>query len=155
MAATFIQLPYPGGARGAAFLVAVLALLGCQDRTAQQQTRPADTMAMQTSWRGVAPCSGGAVRMVDNAEFRLTNVPADTRTLRFHLFHTNAGVEHGTHAMPYTGQAAIAAGTFKYMGPCPRSTGYYTWTVEALDGSGAVLGRGSQALTYEPNQPAP
>ena|ERR1051325_5893446 len=84
---------------GAALLLIFLTPYG---RSQGQQA-----MSVQTSWQGIPQCGGGFVRMVDNPEIHMANVPANTKKLRFQLLHTDAGVDHGVGEFHIVGQWCV------------------------------------------------
>src|SRR5947207_2047356 len=95
--------------------LALVVLLGPQSRvaTAQGQAATGQAIGVQTSWGDAPWCYGGAINMVDNAKFHLSNIPANTVRLRVNLFHVDAGLNHNTLEIPYGGAAIIPARTFK------------------------------------------
>jgi phosphatidylethanolamine-binding protein (PEBP) family uncharacterized protein len=104
---------------------------------------PAAAFEADFTFAGVRPCAGGAQRITPSPEFRLTDVPAGTTALDFFLLDLTANFEHGGRRLDYAGEPTIAADTFKYIGPCPPlgATHTYQWTIRALDGSDAELGK--------------
>lgn len=82
--------------------------------------------------------------------FRLSGVPAGTKTLTFRMVDRNApDFNHGGGEVAYSGQSAIPYGAFHYQGPCPPQGSHtYSWTVKALDGSGKVLATGNATKKF-------
>jgi hypothetical protein len=80
---------------------------------------PATAFEVNFDFSNVRACAGGALRITPSPEFRLTDVPAGTATLDFALQDLTIGLAHGGRKLAYTGEASIAADSFKYVGPCP------------------------------------
>ena len=108
-----------------------------------------ENLIISAGWDGVKSCSGGIYIYYPSPVFRIKSIPAGTKFLRFSLSHVEAGIDHGTSTIPYTGGERISAGKFRYLGPCPRDYGSYQWTVEALDKTeGSILDSGYLTLTF-------
>src|SRR5690242_19709911 len=93
-------------------------------------------LEIQFSWAGIAPCSAAP------PAFRIRNVPPGTESLRFTMRDLQApDYPHGGGRVRWSGNPAIAAGAFRYNGPCPPpgTRHVYRWTVQALAASGRVL----------------
>jgi len=76
--------------------------------------------------------------------FELTDVPAGTAKLQFHMTDRNVpGFHHGGGTVPYSGQASVPCGAFAggFVGPSPPPGQVHTYefTVKALNAGGAVL----------------
>jgi Phosphatidylethanolamine-binding protein. len=102
---------------------------------------PAAAFEVDFDFSNVRPCAGGSLRITPSPEFRLNGVPEGTALLDFRLHDLTADIQHGGKALDYQGEPAVAADSFKYVGPCPiRGTHTYEWTVRALDDAGGELG---------------
>lgn len=135
-----------------AFITGILvtvSIAGCSNVKMQPD---ATDLAVSGDWDGVVHCIGGKHVYYPSPRFKVDNVPKGTKYLRFNLYHTDAGYDHGTDDVVYQGGSVIPAAAFEYLGPCPnpaRLPGYYRWTVTALDETKEVgLGQGELKLTF-------
>ncbi len=120
---------------------AVLALGGCKPPEAAN-IAPLD---VDFSWVGTARCTSVP------PEFKIGRVPPATRTLDFTFRAGGAGGSmQGGGTVAYTGSPVVPAGSFHYLGPCPLGTQNYQFTVQALDASGTVIGRGAASHPFPP-----
>ncbi|MEP9352191.1 hypothetical protein ABLE93_01190 [Xanthobacter sp. KR7-65] len=90
-------------------------------------------MTVDFSWIGTRLCSPTPV----SPEFLVQHAPEGTHRLRFALTNS-AGRELGGAEVALPAGGAIAKGTVSFRPPCVG--GMYTWTVDALDAGGKVLG---------------
>lgn len=98
------------------------------------------------SWAGIPACSS------TSPAFQIGGVPSGTKRLRFNMIDQNApNYRHGGSTIDYAG-AAVKKGAISYIGPCPPAgqRHSYTWTIEALDASGTVLGKTTATKTFPP-----
>jgi hypothetical protein len=120
---------------------AVLALAACKPPEATNLA-PLD---VDFTWVGTARCTSSP------PEFKIGGVPPATRALDF-TFRVGgpSGAAQGGGKVAYTGSPVVPAGSFYYLGPCPLGTQNYQFTVQALDGSGTVIGRGAASHPFPP-----
>src|SRR5215472_14750214 len=80
--------------------------------------------AIDFTWQGSAACFDPK-----SPPFKVTGVPAGTRTLRFAMKDLDApSYPHGGGSVPYNGQSEIERGAFSYKGPCPPQGQHsYQW----------------------------
>jgi phosphatidylethanolamine-binding protein (PEBP) family uncharacterized protein len=107
----------------------------------------AQPIGLQVSWTGTQRCFDP-----QSPPFAVSNVPAGTRILRFHMTDLDAPhFVHGGGDVVWRGRAEIPRGAFTYRGPCPPGGRHrYEWTVTALGANGAVLGQGSVLAPFPP-----
>ncbi len=123
-------------------MAAVLLVAACQT------TKDAPNLAVlgvDFSWQGVPACSGKP------PAFKISNVPAGTKTLKFWMTDLNVpSYMHGGGTVEYKGTGEIPAGAFSYMGPCPPTGSHdYRFEVTALNATGdTVLGRGQATRPF-------
>lgn len=132
------------------FIIFILAFIaGC---STLKMSPKAFNLKVSGGWDGVKYCTGGTSVYYSSPRFEIKNIPTNTKYLRFHLYHSDAGYDHGTDDIVYQGGSVVPAAAFEYLGPCPnrsRLPGYYTWTVTALDAQKEIgLGRGKLKLTF-------
>ncbi len=104
--------------------------------TACQTTKKAENYSelnIQTAWDGVKLCTGGRHVYYGSPVFEINGIPPETKLLEFNLNHVDANYFHTRATVQYKGGNKISADQFKYLGPCPRSTGIYEWKVRALN----------------------
>jgi len=80
-------------------------------------------------------------------EIKVSGIPEGTRKLRVSLTDINVpSYNHGGGTVEYNGSNIIKAGALKnYDGPCPPSGEHiYSIKVQAIDGSGKVIGVGEK-----------
>ncbi len=84
-------------------------------------------------WGNLKLCTSGRPNKVANPVFNLSDVPADTKYIRFKLKDKDApGYNHGGGVVAYSGQNTVASGAFKYKSPCPPNGMHtYVWTATA------------------------
>lgn len=90
-------------------------------------------MTLDFSWIGTALCTPRP----NSPEFHVDNVPAGTTQLRFMLISPN-GRELGGADVPLPVRGLVSQGAVSFRSPCVG--GMYTWTVEAMDAEGKLLG---------------
>ena len=108
---------------------------------------PSYAFGASFSWAGIAPC--GSTSPV----FQLKDVPRTTKQLRFQLKDYDApNFPHGGSTVAYGGSAAMPEGAISYAGPCPPpgERHKYIWIIEALDGTGKVVGRTTATGIFPP-----
>jgi phosphatidylethanolamine-binding protein (PEBP) family uncharacterized protein len=117
---------------------------------------PAATLGLQTganafsasfSWAGITACQ------TVSPAFTLRDVPPGTKQLRFIMHDEQVpSFQHGGSTIPYRGSDAIPRGAVHYIGPCPPKgeRHQYRWAVDALDGSGKVLGQTTARAVFPP-----
>lgn len=125
-------------------LGAVVLVLAGSARMAQAQ---GTVIGLSFSWAGTGRCFDP-----QPPAFRLSEVPAGTRILRFQMTDLDAPhFMHGGGDVAWSGQAVIPRGAFTYRGPCPPGGQHrYRWTVTALGAGGAALGSGSATQPFPP-----
>ncbi|SCM78142.1 conserved exported hypothetical protein [uncultured Pleomorphomonas sp.] len=103
---------------------------------------PAAAFELSFAWGATPACGSGRPAVVASPEFRLANVPPGTRVVVFQMIDLNApNFRHGGGTVPYAGNGLIAAGAFRYLGPCPPAGPHrYMWTATARD-RGTTFGR--------------
>jgi phosphatidylethanolamine-binding protein (PEBP) family uncharacterized protein len=107
----------------------------------------AQAMSLNFSWAEYQACAS------TSPAFQVSDVPAQTAQLRFRMVDQNVpSYPHGGGTVAYKGNNQIAAGAFSFTGPCPPSGEQhnYQWTVQALDGSGKVLGTAQAVAKFPP-----
>ncbi|WP_316979810.1 YbhB/YbcL family Raf kinase inhibitor-like protein [Shumkonia mesophila] len=107
----------------------------------------AASIGVDFSWQGVTKCSS------KSPAFKLTGVPAETKTLNFRMTDLDVpSYQHGGGSLAYTGQGEIPAGAFSYVGPCPPMGSHdYKFDVMALDAKGdTIIGKGSATRAFPP-----
>ncbi|HEV7259465.1 MAG TPA: phospholipid-binding protein [Bosea sp. (in: a-proteobacteria)] len=90
------------------------------------------------TWSGIGACGG------TSPAFTIRSAPKGTASLRFAMRDYDApNFRHGGSTVGYDGKGRVAQGAISYVGPCPPpgQTHRYIWTIEAVDGSGKVLGQ--------------
>jgi phosphatidylethanolamine-binding protein (PEBP) family uncharacterized protein len=106
----------------------------------------AEDFSLRFSWAGIPACQAVS------PAFELTGVPVGAKSLHFNMTDLDVPTfPHGGSTIPYKGDA-VPRGAIKYVGPCPpRGERHrYRWMVQALDGSGKVMGAGSATATFPP-----
>lgn len=123
-----------------------LALAGCN--TAGDKPTPADEatlakLSLSFRWCGASP------------EFKVGNVPATAKTLRFNMVDRQVpSYRHGGGEVPFTGRgsASVPCGALSggYNGPSPPPPQVhdYEWTVTALDAAGNTLATGTAVRKF-------
>jgi len=104
-------------------------------------------MSIKFSLSGYQACSPRSPAFV------VSDVPADTARLAFHMIDQNAlDYPHGGGTVAYGRKGVIPAGAFAYKGPCPPSgqQHIYEWAVQALDRSGKALGSATASAPFPP-----
>jgi hypothetical protein len=104
------------------------------------------SLSLRFSWAGIPACAA------ISPAFVLGGVPAGTRRLSFTMTDLNVPTfRHGGSMVTYDGNA-VSRGAISYTGPCPPRGEHhnYRWTVQALDGAGKVLDKGSAEATFPP-----
>jgi len=113
-------------------------------------------IAARTVTLGLAACalgfgSSGALAFsasfnwcAGSPSFALSDVPAATTALQFHMTDLNVpGFHHGGGRIVYRGQTAVPCGAFSstFVGPSPPPGEVHTYqfTIKALGAGGAVL----------------
>lgn len=116
-----------------------------------QQPSPVENPAviqLEVLWTGADQCARRS------PAFKLSNVPAETKTLEFHMRNVDVpGQDHGGGTVFYAGHPEIPAAAFEYQGPCPpRGHSHrFEWTVDALNESGElILGSGKVTTSFPP-----
>ena len=112
--------------------------------TSGEDERP--SLSLHFSWASIPACSS------ISPAFELGGVPADTTRLNFMMTDINMpAFHHGGSSVAYTGNV-VSRGAVNYTGPCPPHGEHhnYRWTVEALDASGKVLGKGTAVEMFPP-----
>lgn len=112
---------------------------------------PAAAFDLSFEWGALKSCTNGKPNTVANPKFKLADVPAGTKFIRFRLVDRNVpGFAHGGGVVEWTGQTEIAPGAFKYKSPCPPNGAHsYEWTATAQSGkSGGKLGEAKAKRKY-------
>jgi phosphatidylethanolamine-binding protein (PEBP) family uncharacterized protein len=124
-----------------AFGCFALLLPGC---ITSQDAANVASISVTVSWQGIPACS------TVSPPFKLTNVPAGTKSFRFNMVDLDAvSYPHGGGTVNYTGNSDIPKGAFGYTGPCPPVGRHsYEWTVTAMDTNGTVVGRGKSVTPF-------
>jgi phosphatidylethanolamine-binding protein (PEBP) family uncharacterized protein len=118
--------------------------------TACQSTKEAANLVnldVKFDWNNTSACSS------ISPAFDITNVPAETKILKFTMTDLNVPTfHHGGGTVTYMGEANIPAGSFTYTGPCPPSgTHKYRFRVVALnEDASLVLGKGEFTQEFPP-----
>jgi hypothetical protein len=131
-----VVLKFSTSCLAAAAVLAVLVLPG-----------GAEAFEASYSWAGIPACD-----KVSPA-FKLSAVPDGTKRLRMYMTDLDAPMfHHGGSVLPFYGDDAVKKGAVSYVGPCPPAgqRHRYTWTIEALDEDGNVLGRANETQTFPP-----
>lgn len=130
-----------------AVLVAAIGLAACQSKGSgggtSSQLTAAKPLQVDFSWAGVEACSSAP------PAFTVQGAPDGTVTLRFKMKDLDVPTyNHGGGSVPYTAPQ-VPAGAFRYKGPCPPSGSHrYQWTVEAVNGEGQVIARGTATKSF-------
>jgi phosphatidylethanolamine-binding protein (PEBP) family uncharacterized protein len=104
------------------------------------------SLALHFSWAGIPACSS------ISPAFELGGVPAETVNLSFTMTDLNMPTfHHGGSTVAYSGNV-VSRGAITYTGPCPPQGERhdYRWTVQALDASGKILGKGTAVKLFPP-----
>ena len=99
------------------------------------------------SWAGIPACDK------ISPAFKLSSVPEGTKRLRMFMTDLDAPMfHHGGSVLGYYHDDDVKKGAIDYIGPCPPSGQHhrYTWTIEALDADGEVIGRANATQTFPP-----
>ncbi|MEJ8571296.1 YbhB/YbcL family Raf kinase inhibitor-like protein [Microbaculum marinum] len=114
---------------------------------------PAQAFSIAFDWSGLKSCTSGRPNTVDSPPFRISGLPAGTKSVVFKLVDVNVPTYNhggGTVAVSQSGQ--LPRGAFKYKSPCPPNGRHtYEWTATAKDGargSGKTLGVAKARLAY-------
>ncbi|MCP5367077.1 MAG: phospholipid-binding protein [Hyphomicrobiales bacterium] len=93
-------------------------------------------------WGDIPLCTTGTPNTVPNPRFTLAGVPEGTKFIAFSLTDLDVpSYNHGGGTVPYTGQAVVEPGAFKYQSPCPPSGSHtYEWTAAAKKSTGFFSG---------------
>ena len=93
----------------------------------------AAAFSLEFKWRPLKLCTSGSPNTVANPVFKLNEVPAGTKYIRFKLKDNDApNYNHGGGVVAWSGQDVIAPGAFRYKSPCPPSGVHtYVWTATA------------------------
>lgn len=94
---------------------------------------PAAAFELSFEWGALKSCTNGNPNTVANPTFKLTDVPAGTKFIRFRMVDRNRpDVNHGGGVVAWNGEKTIAPGAFKYKSPCPPDGAHtYEWTATA------------------------
>jgi phosphatidylethanolamine-binding protein (PEBP) family uncharacterized protein len=129
-------------------LLAVLCVVGLyfdfSHSTSDEDDRP--SLSLHFSWAGIPACSS------ISPAFELGGVPADATSLSFMMTDLDMPTfHHGGSTVAYAGNV-VSRGAVNYTGPCPPhgERHNYRWTVQALDASGKVLGKGTAVEMFPP-----
>jgi phosphatidylethanolamine-binding protein (PEBP) family uncharacterized protein len=128
----------------AGVLFASLGLAACQTT---KEAKNLATLGVDFSWSETKACSDKP------PAFTITNIPADTKTLKFHMTDMNVpSYNHGGGTVEYSGSGDIPEGSFRYTGPCPPSGSHnYRFQVTALNADGTLaLGKGENTKAFPP-----
>jgi phosphatidylethanolamine-binding protein (PEBP) family uncharacterized protein len=130
-------------AKYVSLLGAAISLAGCVTlKDAPNLTQ----LDVNFDWKPANRCSAVS------PEFRITGIPADTKTLKFSMVDLNVPTfMHGGGNVPYLGGTTIKEGSFTYVGPCPPAGNQhrYEFTVQALNAAGdTVLARGKAVRVF-------
>ena len=108
--------------------------------TATKLAPNAAKLDINYEWTSQTNCSN------QSPEIRLTGIPAGTQKLRVNVVDTTVAYDHGGGTVSYTGTNVIPAGKLSsFRGPCPPgSTHQYSMTIDAIDASGVIIGRGEK-----------
>ena len=110
---------------------------------------PALAFDVRFEWGGIPSCTTGVPNAVPSPDFKLTDVPEGTTTLKFNLQDMNVGYNHGGGSVPYHGEIMIASGAFTYKSPCPPDGPHmYEWTVTAFDSKEKILATATTERQY-------
>lgn len=128
------------------FTILGVALTACQTT---KQAENYKEFSVKTAWDGVKHCTGGKHNYYPSPVFEINGIPAGTKLLEFNLNHVDAGYFHTRATIEYKGGNVIEANQFKYLGPCPQSSGLYEWKVRALnEAKDLELGSGKTLLSF-------
>lgn len=106
-------------------------------------------MAIDYSWKSVRFCREAPY----NPIMTLHNIPDRTVLIRFRLEEATGGVDYGGSDVIFSGQSEIAADQIGARAPC--KLGPYTWTADAIDVAGAVIGTASHTSTADVSSSLP
>jgi phosphatidylethanolamine-binding protein (PEBP) family uncharacterized protein len=114
---------------------------------------PAQAFSIAFDWSGLQPCTSGHPNTVDSPPFRISDLPAGTKSVVFKLVDVNVpSYNHGGGTVAVTQSGQLPRGAFKYKSPCPPDGRHtYEWTATAKDGargSGKTLGVAKARKTY-------
>jgi phosphatidylethanolamine-binding protein (PEBP) family uncharacterized protein len=112
---------------------------------------PALAFEISFDWSGLKLCTSGHPNTVGSPRFKLSDVPAGTRFIRFKLVDLDArGYDHGGGVVAYDGGSVVPAGAFRYKSPCPPNGSHrYEWTATALERkAGGKLGTAKARRSY-------
>lgn len=122
---------------------ACLGLAGCNSTGATAPSASLPNMNVSFRWCGASP------------EFKVGNVPAATKTLRFNMVDRQAPqYRHGGGEVAFSGKGSVSvpcgALTGGYNGPSPPPPQVhdYEWTVTALDANGTAIAAGTATRKY-------
>lgn len=107
----------------------------------------ADPFSASFSWAGIHACEKISPAIT------LTAVPGGTKRLRLFMTDLDAPMfHHGGSVLPYYGDDVVKKGAISYIGPCPPGGQHhrYTWTIEAIDADGNVVGTANMTQTFPP-----
>ena len=102
-------------------------------------------------WGDIKLCTSGNPNKVSNPIFTLTDVPGDTKELRFKMKDKDVpNYNHGGGKIKnYSGETTIQPGAFKYKSPCPPDgTHTYEWTITAIGDKKKKLGKAVATRKY-------
>ena len=101
------------------------------------------------NWGNTPACNTGRARTVASPAFKVGGLPAGTDTVEFRMKDLDApSYNHGGGKVAVSANGTVAAGAFKYKGPCPPGQVHrYRWTATARKG-GTVLGRATATRTF-------
>jgi phosphatidylethanolamine-binding protein (PEBP) family uncharacterized protein len=108
---------------------------------------PADAFSASFSWTGIGFCGSTSPAVA------IRSAPKGTASLRFAMMDIDApNFRHGGSTVAYDGKGRVAQGAVSYVGPCPPpgAAHRYTWTIEALDAGGRVLGTTRASGSFPP-----
>jgi len=126
------------------FIIAAAAIM------AALPAHSAQAFELQFDWGNISKCTSGNPGSVRSPAFTVTGVPAGTAKIKFNLRDQDApSFIHGGGTVAYAGKAAIPAGQFTYLQPCPPGGHHtYVWTATALDASGKSIGSAKAKKQY-------
>lgn len=104
----------------------------------------ASSLTVSFKWGKTPICNTGQPSIVASPAFKVGHVPKGTKSLRFRMVDLDVpSYPHGGGKVAYHGKSRIAAGSFRYTGPCPPFPHTYNWSVDALNAGGKTLSRGN------------
>ena len=115
---------------------------------------PARAFSFTFDWAGLSPCYDGHPDRVSNPVFKITGLPAGTKSIRFMMADLNyPDYDHGGGVATADKSGRVAAGQFQYFSPCPNrgSRHSYEWTATAMsgpNGTGTAVGVAKAKLRY-------